>query len=119
MDKEKKYLIIVLLVGLIGVSNLGAGILASLYIAEMNLPERISVINSMIGSFDSSMIRTFELQTSISNMQDLVVEELTSIMGYSQILGLVPVFFMVNGVLFILLSAVLYFWLLEKTAPIN
>ncbi len=80
MDKEKKYLSIVFVIGLIGVSNLAGGILSSLYLSDMNLPERISAINSTIGSFDPKLVKTLDLQTSVSIIQDSVMEELTNLM---------------------------------------
>ncbi|TFH14316.1 hypothetical protein E4H04_10445 [Candidatus Bathyarchaeota archaeon] len=114
MDKEKKYLSIVFVIGLIGVSNLAAGVLSSLYLSDMNLPERISAINSTIGSFDPKLVQTLDLQTSVSIIQDSVMEELTNLMSYSQMLNALPVYLIINGILFILLAAALYFLILDE-----
>ena len=117
MDKEKKYLVVVFLIGLIGVCNLAAGILVSLYLDELNLPMRISVINSKIGALDPNLIKTIDLQTSISNIREMIMKELTSFMSYSQMLNALPLYLILNGILFIILSGTLYFLVLEENNP--
>ena len=114
MDKEKRYLGIVFLIGFIGVINLAAGVLSYLYLNDMNLTEHISAINSTIASFDPELVITLDLQTTISSIQDSVMEELGSFMSYSQILYSLPAYLIMNGILFLLLSAALY---LLRPAP--
>jgi hypothetical protein len=119
MDKEKNYLGIVFLIGVIGVINVAAGILSFLYLNDMNLPEHISAINSTIASFDPELIITLDLQTTISSIQDSVMEELGSFIDYSQMLYSLPIYLILNGILFIILSAALYLLILEENNPQN
>ena len=98
MDKERKFLSIVFVIGLIGVSNLAAGILSSLFLSDMNLPERISAIILTIESFDPKLITTSELQTSVSVIQNSVIDELTTLMSFSQTLNALPLYFIINGI---------------------
>ena len=117
MDREKKYQGIVFIIGFIGVINLAAGVLSSLYISEINLSERISAIKTTIGSFDPGLVKTIPLQAAISNIQDSVSRELSSLMSYSNILSVIPIYFILNGILFIALSVVLRFLMMQENSP--
>jgi hypothetical protein len=115
MNNNKKLLRIVFLIGLIGVSNMAAGILSMMAINSLNLPARILNINSLVDSFDPMQIRTVEVRTSISNIQSSVLQELTSLIQYAKTLDSIPFFFLLNGVLFLLLSSALYLVILEMS----
>ena len=116
MNNRRTFLNIVFLIGIIGAGNLAAGILSYIAINSVNLPDKISAINSLISSFDPGLINTLEIQASVSILQNSVVEELNSLVNYSYMLNGLPIYFIVNGLLFLILSAALHYVILEETS---
>jgi hypothetical protein len=116
MKNRRTFLSIVFLIGIIGVGNLAIGILSYIVLNSVNLPDRISAINSLISSFDPGLIQTLEIQASVSIIQNSVVEELNSFVNYSHMLNGLPVYFIVNGLLFVILSVALHYVILEETS---
>jgi hypothetical protein len=94
-----------------------AGILSIIALNSMNFLGRISTINTIVDSFDPKQVKTIELRTSISVIQNSVIKELNSLMIYSQTLNALPIYFILSGILFIIISSVLYLVILEETDP--
>ncbi|TRZ49350.1 MAG: hypothetical protein D4S01_08765 [Dehalococcoidia bacterium] len=91
-DRRRVAWLIVFLVGLIGVGNLVVGTWSLLAINSLNIPDRISDLNSVIDSIDPSYVGAPELKDQISNLKTAIIEELNFFFGYSQQLNAIPAY---------------------------
>ena len=114
MKKRRVVLTIAFLIGLMGAGNLVVGAWSLFTIHSLNLPDRISSLNSVIDSFDPSMVKTLELQDPLSNLKNSVVEELNFLFDYSQMLNAIPVYLIAYGILFVAISSAIYFIVKEE-----
>jgi hypothetical protein len=101
--------LIVFLVGLIGVGNLVVGVWSLLAISSLNMPHKISDLNSVIDSIDPSYVGAPELKDQISNLKTTVIEELSLFHDYSKQLNLMPAHFILQGIIFMAVSSAIYF----------
>ena len=108
IKKRRVVLTIAFLIGLMGAGNLIVGAWSLFTIHSLNLPDRISTLNSVIDSFDPSMVKTLELQDPLSNLKNSVTEELNFLLDYSQQLNAIPVYLIAHGILFVAISSALY-----------
>lgn len=109
MKKRRVVLTIAFLIGLMGAGNLIIGAWSLFTIHSLNLPDRISSLNSVIDSFDPSMVKTLELQDPLSNLKNSVAEELNFLFDYSQLLNAIPVYLIAHGILLVTISSTIYF----------
>ena len=109
MPKDRKILVVALLIGLIGIGNLLVGAFSFVAINSFSLSSRISGLRSDIDSIDASLVKTVELRNSLSELKSSALEELNFFDDYSQMLNLIPIYFIVFGVLFLLTALVVYF----------
>lgn len=107
--KRRVVLVIALLVGLIGAGNLVVGAWSLFTINSLNIPDRISALNSVIDSLDPSTVKTPELREQISNLKESVVEELNFLLDYSRQLNVIPAYLIVQGIFFVAISSAIYF----------
>jgi len=114
LKKNRIILIASFLIGIIGAANLVVGVWSFLTINSMNLPYRISEVNSALESFDPSNVNTLELQEPLSNLKNSVTEGLNVIFDQSHILNLIPVFLVGIGILFIAIAIAIYFLVSKK-----
>lgn len=114
MKKRRVVLTIAFLIGLMGAGNLIVGAWSLFTIHSLNLPDRISTLNSVIDSFDPSMVKTLELQDPLSNLKNSVTEELNFLLDYSQQLNAIPVYLIAHGILFVAISSALYIIVKEE-----
>jgi len=114
MKKRRVVLTIAFLIGLMGAGNMIVGAWSLFTIDSLNLPDRISTLNSVIDSFDPSMVKTLELQEPLSTLKNSVTEELNFLFDYSQQLNAIPVFFIAHGILFVAISSALYVTVKEE-----
>ena len=114
MKKRRVVLTIAFLIGLMGAGNLIVGAWSLFTIHSLNLHDRISTLNSVIDSFDPSMVKTLELQDPLSNLKNSVTEELNFLLDYSQQLNVIPVYLIAYGIFFVTISSVLYFIVKEE-----
>ena len=107
--KRRVLFVTVFLIGLIGLCNLFAGFKSLGALNALNLQNRIGELNSVIESFNPEMVKTVELRTHITYVQDSMVAELNILLDQSQILTAIPLFFIGNGILFLALSIAFYY----------
>ena len=105
---------IAFLIGLIGAGNLIVGVGSQFAIQSLNLPDRISNLNSIIDSFDPSMVKTLELQDPLANLKNSVTEELNFFLDYSQQLNAMPAYLIAQGILFMAISIAISFLVKEE-----
>lgn len=106
---SSKKLIIVLLIAFLGLGNLVVGAWSFVTVNSLDLPARVSGLSSQLDSLDTSLIKTVELQESISTIKQSAVEELNYFVDYSEMLNTIPVYFIIMGALFLIISLVAYF----------
>jgi hypothetical protein len=107
MSSKKK--IIVLLIALLGYVNLFASAWSFIAIDSLNLPNRISSLSLELNTFDMSLVKTPELSESLSTLKDSAIEELNSLTTYSEMLDLIPIYFLIIGSIFLIVALIAYF----------
>lgn len=107
MSSKKK--IIVLLIALLGYVNLFAGAWSFIAIDSLNLPNRIANLSLELNTFDTSLVKTLDLHESLSTLKELAIEELNFFTSYSEMLNLIPVYFLVIGSILLIIALIAYF----------
>jgi hypothetical protein len=112
-------IIIVLLIVALAVSNLFVGAWSFITINSLNLPARISAFSSDIDSLDITLVKTVELQESLSNLKESTIEELTFFTDYSEMLNMIPIYFIAIGALLLILAVITFFIIPDMKEPIK
>jgi len=113
-NNRRAALVIVFLVGLIGVGNLVVGVWSLSAITSLNIPDRISALDSVIDSLDPSPVGTPDLRDQISNLKTAVIEELNFFHDYSRQLNVIPAYLIVQGIIFMAISSAIYFMIPKR-----
>lgn len=107
MIAKKK--IIVILIAVLGYVNLFVGGWSFIAIDSLNLPDKLSNLSSQLDSFDTSLVKTVELQQPIANLKQSAVDELNFFQNYSEMLNLIPIYFIAMGALLSIIAIITYF----------
>jgi hypothetical protein len=104
-----KKTIIVILIATLGYVNLFVGAWSFIAIDSLNLPSKLSNLSSQLDSFDTSLVKTAELQEPISILKQSAIEELNFFENYSEMLNLIPIYFIAIGALLFIIALVAYY----------
>lgn len=107
MVSKKK--IIVILIAVLGYVNLFVGGWSFIAIDSLNLSTKLSNLSSQLDSFDISLVKTAELQEPISNLKQSAIEELNFFENYSEMLNLIPIYFIATGALLFIIALIAYY----------
>ena len=103
-----KKTIIVILIATVGYVNLFVGAWSFIAIDSLNLPSKLSNLSSQLDSFDTSLVKTAGLQEPISTLKQSAIEELNFFENYSEMLNLIPIYFIAIGALLFIIALVAY-----------
>ncbi len=117
VEKRRVALIVAILVGLNGIVNIAIGAWAFLSIDSLNLPDRLSTLDSLIDSLDPSLIGSTPLSDQISNLKAATVEELEVLIVQSQNLNVISAYLIIQGIVFAAISLCIYFIIPKKEIP--
>ncbi len=117
-NKRRVALMIASLVGLIGIGNIAVGVWSFFTIESLNITDRISALNSLIDSLDPSLVGSPTLRDQIASLKTTVVEELNVFIIHSRNLNVVPIYLILQGIIFVAISLGIYFIIPKKeSAP--
>lgn len=117
-NKRRVALMIAFLVGLIGIGNIAVGVWSFFTIESLNITDRISALNSLIDSLDPSLVGSPTLRDQIASLKTTVVEELNVFIIHSRNLNVVPIYLILQGIIFVAISLGIYFIIPKKeSAP--
>lgn len=102
-------MIIAVLVGLIGITNLVIGALSLLAIDSFNVPGRASALRGVIDSIDPNLVTTEQLQTQVANLKTTATQVLSVLLNYSGYLNVIPAYLILQGIIFLAISMAIYF----------
>ena len=108
-NKRRVVLVIAVLAGLIGITNLVIGALSLLAIDSMNVPGRGSALRWTIDSINPNLVTAGPLQTQVASLKTTATEVLDVFLSYTGYLNVIPAYLILQGIIFLGVSIAIYF----------
>ena len=113
-SKRRGASIIALLVGLTGITNLVVGAWLLLTIYSLDIPTRASTLGEVIDSINPNLVGAEQLRSQVADLKTTAVDVLNFFLGYSAHLNVIPVYFLLQGIILLAVSIAIYFVIPRK-----
>ena len=114
LPNKRGALIIAVLVGLVGITNMIVGAWSLLTIYSLDVSTRASALGSVIDSIDPNLVTAGPLQTQVADLKTTAVAVLNFFLGYSGHLNAIPAYLILQGIIFLAVSIAIYFVIPRK-----
>lgn len=107
--RRRGVLVIAVLIGLVGITNLVIGALSFLAIDSMSIPNRTSALQWTIDSINPNLVTAGPLQTQVADLKATASGMLDVFLRYCGYLNVIPAYLILQGIIFLVVSIAIYF----------